>query len=400
MKRMSFLARPAACLGVFVACALPDPAAAQLRLTNPESVFPEDFGSIQTVRELADGRVLVADPLSRALYAVDMARGTRTVIGRQGQGPDEYMQPDAVWPLPGDSTLLVDLGNGRLTTLAPDLSFRGTVPIASGDPRPGAAGGFMAALPQAVDGRGRIYARALGTGAGPGTALPDSGAVLRMDRAARVADTVATVKLQERSSVTSGGANDRNVRIQPVPLSPEDAWGVAADGTVVVARVGSSRVEWLEPGGRVTRGSVVTYPAVRIGTPEKEEWQRAQDRSGGGIGVAISIQNGAVSTTFARGGMGGMGGPNREIDQYDWPERMPPFQASRVLVDPAGRAWVARHVPAGRPAAYDLFDRSGSRVSTVELDAGSRVVGFGRTHVYVVSFDDFDLNYLERYTIP
>ena len=100
-------------------------------LGTPTAVFPEDFGTIQTIRELADGRVLVADPLGGALFVVDMDAGTRTVIGTEGQGPGEYRQPDAVWPLPGDSTLLVDLGNGRLIALGPDLSFGETSPLSA-----------------------------------------------------------------------------------------------------------------------------------------------------------------------------------------------------------------------------------------------------------------------------
>lgn len=372
---------------------------AQTSLGQPEAVFPEDFGTIQAVRELSDGRVLVADPIGRTLYAVDMAQGTRTVVGRQGQGPDEYMQPDAVWPLPGDSTLLVDLGNGRLVTLGPDLAFGATMPIALGDPRPGAGRPFTLALPQAVDGQGRIYARALGMGGGPGGALPDSGAVLRIDRSSQAAETAAVVKLQERVQRASGGANERNVMIEPVPLSPEDAWGVAPDGSVVVARVGSAQVEWIDPSGGITRGGAVPYEPVPIGTDEKEEWLRTDQRSGGGVGVAVSVENGSVSTRLSRG-MSMAGGARREIDQYTWPEVKPPFQASRVLVDPSGRAWVSRHVSAGAPATYDVFDRSGARVGTFELAPGTRVVGFGRSHLYAVSYDDFDLNYLERYRLP
>ena len=69
-------------------------------------------------------------------------------------------------------------------------------------------------------------------------------------------------------------------------------------------------------------------------------------------------------------------------------------------MDPAGRAWVRRHVDAGAPSTYDVFDGSGRRVGTVTLAHGSRVVGFGEEAVYVVSFDEFDLNYLERYPYP
>ncbi len=143
---------------------IPGAASAQVRAGQPTAVFPEDFGAIQTVRELPDGRVLVADPLSKALYAVDMAAGTRTVIGREGEGPEEYRQPDAVWPLPGDSTLLVDLGNGRLVALGPDLKFGPTMPITVGEFQPGRP--LVLAIPQGVDGAGKIYARMMGGGMG------------------------------------------------------------------------------------------------------------------------------------------------------------------------------------------------------------------------------------------
>jgi len=204
-------------------------------LGDPDAVFQEDFSAIQTVRELPDGRVLVADPLGRALYLVDMGAGRRTVIGSEGEGPDEYLQPDAVWPLPGDSTLLVDLGNGRLVVLGPDLEFGRTMPIAMGDPRPG--GSFVLAMPQAVDGRGNLYTRSLA--GGMGSQLPDSGAVLRIDRGTRGVDTVGKIKLPERRRSESGGADNRNVQITQIPLAPEDAWGVAPDGSIVFARSGS-----------------------------------------------------------------------------------------------------------------------------------------------------------------
>ena len=58
-------------------------------LGEPTATFPEDFGAIQAVRELADGTVLVADPLGGALYAVDLDSGTRTQVGMEGQGPEE-----------------------------------------------------------------------------------------------------------------------------------------------------------------------------------------------------------------------------------------------------------------------------------------------------------------------
>lgn len=367
------------------------PLGAQLRLERPRVAFPEDFGTIQTVRELRDGRILVADPLGKALYMLDLSAGTRTVVGSEGQGPEEYRQPDAVWPLPGDSTLLVDLGNGRVVTLGPDMKFGATMPIGLGDPQ---AGTLVLALPQGMDGRGRIYTRAMG-GMGGG-ALPDSASILRLDRRTRAADTVASFKLPDRTQSTSGGANNRNVQISNVPLSPEDAWGVASDGAVAVARAGDYHVDWIGPDGTVIRGAAVPYEAVRIGTAEKEQWVAEQGRSGGGIGIGVENQNGVVTMSFARGG----GGDRRGIDAYTWPDRMPPFYGGRLPIDRQGRAWVRRALKAGSLSTYDVFDRAGKRVNTVTLDEGKRVVGFGNGVVYVVAFDDFDLNYLEVYDLP
>ena len=378
-------------LASLVGLVAPSAASAQTPLGQPNSVFPEDFGTIQTVRELADGRVLVADPLGKALYAFDLDAGSRVVVGSEGQGPREYLQPDAVWALPGDSTLLVDLGNARLVVLGPDLSFGPTMPIAIGEPRPGST--LVLAIPQGVDREGAIYSRAMG---GMGGALPDSAAILRIDRSTRAADPVGSFKLEDRTQSTSGGANNRNVRIEAVPLSPQDAWGVASDGTVVLARSGSYSVEWISPDGRSTLGPATPFRAVDIGTAEKEEWVRDQGRSGGGIGISVAMTNGSVEMNFSRGGTGGV----REIDQYDWPADKPPFYADRIVIDNDGRAWVRRHVEAGEPSAYDVFDRSGAHVETYTLESGKRVIGFGANSVYVVSFDDFDLNYLERYAAP
>ncbi|HSM60138.1 MAG TPA: hypothetical protein VK849_05045 [Longimicrobiales bacterium] len=375
-----------------VALGAASPLGAQVRLSEPVA-FPEDFGTIQTVRVLPDGTVLVADPLAKALYAVDLDAGSRRVVGAEGEGPQEYLQPDAVWPLPGDSTLLVDLGNGRVVALGPDLGFGPTMPIALTEPGPGRP--LVLALPQGVDAQGRLYSRSMGM-MGGGT-LPDSAAILRIDRATRAADTVARFKLPDRTQATSGGADNRRVQISNVPLSPEDGWGVAPDGSVVVVRSGEYRVEWHRPDGSVTRGPAIPYDPVPIGRAEKEEWVAEQGRSGGGIGIGVSIVNGSATMSFQRGGAGG---GRDEIDGYSWPEAKPPAYAGRIPVDPEGRAWVRRHTRAGRPTAYDVFDREGRRVQTVSLEPGKRIVGFGPGSVYVVAFDEFDLNYLERYAMP
>ena len=108
-----------------VALPVVSPAAAQTVtvLTTADASFPESFSTVRGLRELPDGRVLIADGLGQVLVIVDLDAGTVDTVGRVGGGPREYRMPDRLFALPGDSILLVDLGNGRLTVLDPDLEF-------------------------------------------------------------------------------------------------------------------------------------------------------------------------------------------------------------------------------------------------------------------------------------
>ena len=360
-----------------------------------QAALEQEFAVIQTVRELPDGRVLVADPLGQTLVVADMDAGTITAVGQVGEGPAEYRQPDAVWPLPGDRSLLVDLGNGRLTEMGADLSFGDTRPYMLGSFQMGSP--IMLAIPQGVDDGGGVYFQGFGMSAGGEVA--DSSQVLRYDLETEAVDTVASVKLTDRTRRTSGGAGNQNVSISPIPLSPADAWGVAADGRVAVARsvAGSGEfwVEWFAPDGEVTRGPAYPYTPVRIGRAEMEEWRDTQAETGGGMTIEVTGVNGNMDLRAGRRGSPG----NDDLDGYEWPESKPAF-FQRIPVDPTGRAWLRRHTPAGDAPVYDLFDGSGTRTATIELPAERRVVAFGDGVVYAVRMDEFDLQYLERYGLP
>ena len=238
------------------------------------SSFPESFGFLQAVREMPDGRVMAADPLGGTLTLLDLARGTATSLGREGQGPGEWRQPDAVLPLPGDSTLLVDLGNMRLSVLDPDGRFVATHPMTIGRPGPG-AGPFDIVQPRAVDLQGRVYFQAVRRGAGPGAA-PDSAEVKRWSRIEGEAP-VRIVRLRP-PAMSSAGSGERGggmqVRMRPVPLAPQDDWAVAPDGRVAVIRAEPYSVEWHSPAGAVVRGPQGPVSPVRVRDAEKERWSR------------------------------------------------------------------------------------------------------------------------------
>jgi hypothetical protein len=129
----------------------PRSAAAQhsVSLDEPTTAHDEPFSLIGGIRELADGRLIVSDALEEKLYVLDPGLEAAEAISRNGQGPDEYRQPDGLFPWPGDSTLMVDLGNGRLTTIGPDYSFGRTIPVV----QQGEAG-LQIILPEGADAGG------------------------------------------------------------------------------------------------------------------------------------------------------------------------------------------------------------------------------------------------------
>src|SRR5687767_832776 len=88
-----------------------------LRLTIPDPTVSEPFTLVSGVRELPDGRLLLTDCLEQRLVVAGFRTQSVTDIGRTGSGPGEYRLPSGLLPFRGDSTILVDLGNTRLTVL-------------------------------------------------------------------------------------------------------------------------------------------------------------------------------------------------------------------------------------------------------------------------------------------
>lgn len=364
-------------------------AAMALELTG---TFPESFGLVTNVRELDDGTLLVADPLSKVLLHLDMDNGSVDTIGSEGAGPDEYRQPDAVFALDGGRTFLVDLGNARFTILESDQQFGQTYPMASGTPGPG--GNFEMKLAEAVDLAGRVYyrGRLMSFGGEPPTHAP----IRRWDPNTDGLDDVAEIALPEVKIERSGGPGNQNVSMRAIPMAPEDEWDVSGDGRIAVARHAPYRVEWIETDGTVTTGPEVSYDAVAIGTDEKLEFQERRSESGGGLSISMEDNNGQIRMSMQRGGP--EAADRSRVEDLNWPEVKPPFES--ILVASNGTAWVRRSREAGANPLYDVFDDRGRRTGAVELEGRRRIVTFTDESVYVVHMDEFDLQHLERYRLP
>jgi hypothetical protein len=95
----------------------------------------------------------------------------------------------------------------------------------------------------------------------------------------------------------------------------------------------------------------------------------------------------------------------RPITDADFPEFKPPFleeYAGRgAIVAPDGGLWVSRVTASGEPfSLVDIFDGKGVRVRQVKLPAGTRVIGFGQSSVYLLRVDDDGLQWVQRHPKP
>jgi len=348
-----------------------------------DATFPEGFGYLSGIRLLSDGRILAADPNSQVLLRLDLDAGTADTLGGHGKGPQEYEGPDQVFPLPGDSTLLVDLGNGRLTVVGPEGTFVDWTPMSNRNEL--APGGIRTVRPQFVDMAGNIYVTAPYWLEGP----PDSTAIHRVDRASGVETSVAWEWHPERVRRPRGAK-------RPMLVLSDD-WAVGADGRVAVVRSNGYSVDWYLPDGRVTQGAPYDVETFPVG-PAEMEAQVERFAADATYTFAMVGEGGIQSQQTSRGLPPGT---TQEVDDFEWPEMLPVFWQGRTLVSPWGEAWVQRHMPAGGPGRIEVFDKQGIRLGYVELSPGSKVLGFGagadaESIAYVAREDNMGLIWLER----
>lgn len=350
-----------------------------------EVSYPEPLSYLSGIRELSDGSVLGADPLGQVLLKMSLETGTADTLGGHGEGPQEYEGPDRVFPLPGDSSLLVDLGNGRLVVVDPAGEFVDWIPMVRAAPD----GRTQTLHPRSVDGAGNLYhAAPTRRGEGP----QDSTAILRVDRSMEVERTVAWGWHPE---YRRPGPGER----RPM-LIPMDDWAVGEDGRVAVVRANGFSVDWYLPDGRIVRGSPFEAELFPVGEGEKAA--ELETMMANAVFTTVVTGAGRTQSYQMRRGIPAGSGPG--LDDFEWPTTLPLFRQEGTLVSPDGTAWVSRMTPADRPPLIEVFDQKGEWAGSVELPPRSRLIGFGHTQdgddaAYLSRTDDLGLVWLERYRI-
>jgi hypothetical protein len=356
-------------------------------LGSPLATFSEPFSDISGIRQLSDGRLLVADRLEKAVRLLDARGEYLDDVGRVGSGPGEFQIPGGLLPLPGDSTLLVDFGNMRLSVIGPEGRIHRSTSMQQSYRHDGGAGVVMV-MPRVSDDNGGLFFDTRGSFEVGPAGLPDSFAIVRWELDAERFDTVAMLPrpaAMQSISLNAGGGG-KITGSGGGPLSPKPGWAAGRDGRAALVWAEPYRVEWVSRSGHRTAGPAVEYRPIPVTDADKAAWA---DRMGGSAVTVVSGGEGGRSFTI----------PRPDPSDMEWPEHKPAFHPTGMWTTPSGTLWVQRHVADGTPETFDLFDAQARLTDRVVLPEGRSLLGFGAGVVYLARTDADDLQWIERYRI-
>jgi hypothetical protein len=453
MTRFVTRAAPALLLGTAAAGALagaqtaPVPDAHPLGATVATIATP--FGSVQAIRQLPDGRLLVNDPARRQLLLFDADLKTSTAIADSTNPAATYSGRNAgLLAYRGDSTLFVDPQSLSMLVIDPKGQVGRVMAVPRAEDAMALTG--IAFGGAGFDAQGRLVYRApprfefrRGPGQpGPGQpgfqmpTPPDTSPILRVELATRKVDTVAWVKSFAPKMTPRTNADGQLVGMTSVvnPLPLVDDWAVLSDGTLIVLRGREFRADLVGPDGKLVPGPKVAHDWQRMNDEEKvafldstkaaQEKMRAEMQKrieaaggmekvmasgnaaqvlgggpmgGGGAGVPmVNIRIGGPDGEPPRrgaGGPNGAGGLQMSAPEYipasELPDYKPPFAMGAARADADGNVWVRLIATKPMPGpVYDVIDKTGKLVDRVVLPANSAIAGFGPGVVYLATRDE------------
>ena len=357
------------------------------RFPDSPAEFPALFTVIRAVMALPDGRLVVSDPAENRVSLIDFAKGASRSLGRVGEGPLEFKRAAGLYRAPGGGVWVFDHELRRLLPVSPSGELQEVVQVPYG----GLAGDVPPHGPDDLtfDSLGQTYWASRGGGFTTATNV-----LLRYHAGGGRPDSLTRLlrPVTKALNARRNGLGD----YQTVLFSPEDAWAVAPDGWIAVARASPYRVDWIPAAGLAVNGPAITHKPVRITREEKE----LIASGAGGWRGRISVTLVMVSPAGPKPPGAGAPPPAYEV-LYAKAKTPVNLRDDRwPLLDESGRLWVQRSLPFGKKeSVFDVFDRAGNLVDRVELPAGSRLVGFDPQWIYTARADADDFEHLQRFPL-
>ena len=333
---------------------------------------------VRFAARLRDGRVVVVDAGSAQVRWYGSSGDYRSSVGRQGEGPGEFRDPRSGILAPGDTLILHDSRNRRLTWLSPAEA------IAREEPLPGS--GDVQLLGVLGDG-GLAFSRTQQTFLmGNRTYTWNRDAIALSVRSQAGIDTVALLAGSERAQWLgfTNGVPTRTMQM-PLPFAHVTVTGATGE-SIILARSEAGQLEFLDRAGNLRR-------IARAGAPPLPVTGADRDRY-----VEFSVE-------AARR----RGSPNLSEVSTDARDRlailpeghvMPPFD--RMLADSEDRIWVRDWVPVWvppGPRTWTVYGADGRVRARAVMPAGLDPMHIDGSHVTGVTRDEMDVEYVTVHRI-
>lgn len=251
------------------------------RIESASALSSEPLGSITTVRQLPNGRLLLNDGTRRRLLMLDSTLSViKVVLDSLTEVQNAYgTRPGALIAYRGDSTLFVDPATYAMLVIDGD----GNIARVRSVPRATDVGYLtMAAVGNGVssfDAQGRLVyrvpAQAKYPAGRPSSDIPfipeqpDSAFVVAINMNTRKLDTLGAVRIPKQIIAFTRSDFGFEVRSTVSPLPLVDEWAVLPDGTVAFVRGRDYRVDYLHSDGSLTSSPKLPFPWVRMEEDEK-----------------------------------------------------------------------------------------------------------------------------------
>ncbi|MDB4914585.1 MAG: hypothetical protein JWM95_2229 [Gemmatimonadetes bacterium] len=252
------------------------------KISTASALSTEQLGSITSVRQLKDGRVLLNDGNRRRLLMLDTSlKVIDVVLDSLSESANFYgTRAGGLLPYRGDTTLFIDAAAYAMLVIDPQgkiARVRSVPRVQDAYTLTGNGNGIPG-----VDANGRIIYRMYAEAAPPKVAPPpgtpwfpqepDSAFIVGIDADTRKLDTLGSIRIpkQENSIRVSptGGFNFTSVTN---PLPSTDEWAVLPDGVIAFVRGRDYRVEYRQPDGKLVSSAKLPYPWQHLAEEDKQK---------------------------------------------------------------------------------------------------------------------------------
>ncbi|MGH9887081.1 MAG: hypothetical protein ACREBE_16265, partial [bacterium] len=312
-------------------------------------------------------------------------------------------------PYRGDSALFIDPASLSMVVLGPAGKIERVMAI----PRPNDRGLTLSGLlgTPGFDARGRlVYSSGAIAGmmirwnqtpppADPETSgflsamlhPPDSAAIVRVDPATRVLDTVAAVRVSKTKNSFNTDAQGivRSIGLTTDLYPLVDDWAVCPDGSIAIVRGRDYHVDRLGVDGRWTSLPKMPFTWQHLNDDQKtaliDSGVKAEEKRLGGNTLSAA----SATSVYAPYVVG-------RPALNDIPDYAPPFTRGAVRADADGNLWIRTSTMAHGQPVYDIVDRQGKLFDRVQLPSFRTIAGFGSGVVYMAVKDSAGTVHLER----